>query len=81
VPTPRKKRPGSIAADVAAACAMIAGWMRIIGQVTPVPSRRVSVASAMPPITDQTNGDCPCLSTHGWKWSEIRAYSKPALSA
>src|SRR5436305_348636 len=33
VPTPRKKRPGIIAAEVAAACAMIAGWILIVGQV------------------------------------------------
>ena len=32
-----KKRPGIIAAEVAAAWAIIAGWMRIVGQVTPVP--------------------------------------------
>ena len=38
MPTPRKKRPGISAAAVAAAWAMIAGWMRIVGQVTPVPT-------------------------------------------
>ena len=37
LPTPRKKRPGIMAAEVAAAWAMIAGWMRTVGQVTPVP--------------------------------------------
>jgi hypothetical protein len=56
VPTPRKKRPGIIAAAVAAACAITAGWIRIVGQVTPVPSRSRSVACATPPITPQTNG-------------------------
>jgi len=44
VPTPRKKRPGIIAAEVAAACATIAEWMRTVGHVTPVPSRSRSVA-------------------------------------
>ena len=38
VPTPRKKRPGIMAATVAAACATIAGWVRMIGHVTPVPT-------------------------------------------
>jgi len=32
LPTPRKKQPGSIAAEVAAACAMTPGWIRIVGQ-------------------------------------------------
>ena len=81
VPTPRKNRPSIIAAAVAAACAMIAGWMRTVGHVTPVPSRSFEVASATPPITHQTNGLCPCLSIHGWKWSEISANVKPASSA
>jgi hypothetical protein len=67
VPTPRKNRPDSIAAAVAAACATIAGWMRIIGQVTPVPTVMRSVACAMPPSTLHTNGLCPCSSIHGWK--------------
>jgi hypothetical protein len=66
VATPRKKRPGTIAALVAAAWATIAGWMRIVGQVTPVPRRSRSVAPAMPPVTLQTNGEWPCSSTHGW---------------
>ena len=56
MPTPRKKRPGIIAATVAAAWAMIAGWMRTVGQVTPVPMRSPIVACAMAPITLQTNG-------------------------
>ncbi|MFN8516419.1 MAG: hypothetical protein U0841_28330 [Chloroflexia bacterium] len=50
---------------VAAAWAMIAGWMRVVGQVTPVPTRSCRVAWAMPPRTPQTNGACPCLSTRG----------------
>ncbi len=67
MPTPRKNRPGIIAADVAAACATSAGWILISGHVTPVPRRMRSVASAIPPITLHTNGECPCSSTHGWK--------------
>ena len=56
VPTPRKNRPSIITALVAAAWATIAGWMRMIGAVTPVPSLRRSVACAIPPITLQTKG-------------------------
>jgi len=81
VPTPRKKRPGIIAATVAAAWATIAGWIRISGQVTPVPIRIVSVACAIPPSVDQTNGLWPCSLTHGWKWSEMSPNVKPARSA
>jgi len=66
LPTPRKNRPGIIVATVAAACATIAGWMRISGHVTPVPTRIVEVACAMPPSVAQTKGLCPCASTHGW---------------
>jgi hypothetical protein len=43
-------------AEVAAAWATMAGWIRISGQVTPVASRSRSVASAMPPMTLHTNG-------------------------
>ena len=67
VPTPRKKRPGIIAAAVAAAWATMAGWVRRIGHVTPVPTERRFVTLAMPPSTDQTNGLCPWRSDHGWK--------------
>jgi hypothetical protein len=81
VPTPRKKRPSSIAADVAAAWATMAGCVRIVGQVTPVPITRRVVTPARPPITDQTKGLWPCASVHGWKWSEIRANSNPCSSA
>ncbi len=81
LPTPRKNRPGIMAVTVAAAWAMIAGWMRIVGQVTPVPSRSVLVAAEMAPITDQTNDAWPCWSNHGWKWSEMAAKSNPVSSA
>jgi hypothetical protein len=73
VPTPRKKRPGISEAAVAAAWATIAGWTRIMGQVTPVPRRRRPVAWAMAPITGQTIGAWPWRSIQGWKWSEISA--------
>lgn len=43
MPTPKKKRPGIIVAVVAAACATIAGCIRIKGQVTPLPTRIRSV--------------------------------------
>src|SRR3954453_17315467 len=47
VPTPRKKRPGIIAATVAAAWATIAGCVRIVGHVTAVPTPTRSVACAI----------------------------------
>lgn len=81
VPTRRKNRPGIIPAAVAAACAMIAGWIRLTGAVTPVPSCSSSVARAIPPMTLQTKGLWPCRSIHGWKWSEISANENPASSA
>jgi hypothetical protein len=51
---------------VAAACAMIAGWIRVVGQVTAMVTGRL-VTWEMAPITDQTKLDCPCSSSHGWK--------------
>ena len=55
LPTPRTKRPSSRTDEVAAACAMIAGWIRTVGQVTAVLiGSEVTCESA--PITDQTNG-------------------------
>ena len=44
VPTPRKKRPSIIAAEVAAACATSVGCTRMVGQVTPVPTTSREVA-------------------------------------
>ena len=80
LPTPSTKRPSSCTAAVAAAWAMIAGWMRTVGQVTPVVmGSDVTCDSA--PITPHTNGLWPCASFHGWKWSEIHNRSKPACSA
>src|SRR4030095_16251152 len=81
VPTPRKKRPSIIAAAVAAAWATMAGCMRMVGQVTHVPSSSRSVACAMPPITAHTNGLWPCVSVQGWKWSEMFAKENPCFSA
>ena len=79
MPTPRKNRPGSIVAAVAAAWATIAGWMRMVGHVTPVPTRMRSVRAAMPPRTPHTNGLCPWRSIQGWKWSETRANVEAGL--
>jgi hypothetical protein len=81
VPTPNQKRPGSMSATVAAAWARIAGWMRTLSAVTPVPIVMRSVEAAMPPSTDHTNGLSPWRSVHGWKWSEIIAKSNPTSSA
>ena len=80
LPTPSTNRPSSWTAAVAAACAMIAGWIRKVGHVTAVVTGS-EVASDSAPITPQTKGLCPCSSFHGWKWSEIHNRSKPASSA
>ena len=66
LPTPSAKRPSSSTADVAAACAMTAGWMRIVGQVTPVVTCMPGDGVASAPIIDHTNGLWPCSSFHGW---------------
>jgi hypothetical protein len=66
VPTPKRKRPSpSSAALVAAACAITAGWMRSVGQVTAVVTGS-ETASASAPITDHTNALSPCSSFQGW---------------
>ncbi len=65
MPTPKPKRPGMSVAVVAAAWAMIAGWMRTVGQVTAVWIWSVEVTAASPPRTDQTKGELPCSSFHG----------------
>jgi hypothetical protein len=56
---------------------MIAGWIRNVGHVTPVPILAPSVTVAMAPMTDHTNGLLPCRSVHGWKWSEIMKSANP----
>ena len=56
---------------------MIAGWIRIVGQVTAVVTGR-SHTCEIAPIIDHTNGLWPCSSFHGWKWSLIHRLSKPA---
>ena len=57
---------------------MIAGWIRMIGHVTPDTDLQPLGGAAIPPITDHTNGEWPCASVQGWKWSEINTKSKPA---
>jgi hypothetical protein len=65
LPTPSTNRPRCCTAAVAAAWAITVGWVRTVGQVTAVATGS-SVASDSAPITDQTNGLCPCSSLHGW---------------
>ena len=57
--------PPSSTAEVAAAWAMTAGWMRVVGQVTAVVTGR-SHTCEMAPIIDHTSGLWPCSSFHGW---------------
>ncbi len=65
LPTPSVNRPPVSSEDVAAAWAMIAGWVRSSGQVTAVVTGS-EVAAEMAPITDQTKPLSPCSSSHGW---------------
>ena len=51
LPTPNAKRPSSSTAEVAAAWASTAGWMRTVGQVTAVVTCSRSVAAASAPMT------------------------------
>src|SRR4029453_7723522 len=74
-------QPGIISVTVAAACATIAGWILISGNVTAVPMRIRLVTPAIAPNTDHTNGLLPCCDVHGWEWSEIVANEKPDSSA
>ncbi len=53
-------------AEVAAAWAITAGWIRTVGQVTAVVIGIPGTAWAIAPITDHTNGLCPCSSFQGW---------------
>ena len=46
-------------ADVAAAWATTAGWIRNVGQVTPVPMGMRWIARASAPMTLQTKGLLP----------------------
>ena len=71
---------GQLTALVAAACAMIAGWIRTVGQVTAVVTGSAQTW-LIAPITHHTNGLLPCSSFHGWKWSLIHSPSNPARSA
>jgi hypothetical protein len=52
-------RPSSSRPAVAAAWAMIAGWIRSVGQVTAVVTGS-EVTWESVPMTDQTNGLWPC---------------------
>ncbi len=79
-PTPSVKRPSVSTAEVAAAWAMIAGWMRTVGQVTAVVIGSEHTCDTAP-MSDQTKPLSPWASFHGWKWSEIHRASKPASSA
>ena len=54
-PTPSTNRPFNSTALVAAAWAMIAGWVRTVGQVTAVVTGNRQ-ACEIAPIKDQTNG-------------------------
>ena len=49
VPTPKKNRPSSSNEVVAVAWARIAGWIRVVGHVTPTPTSMRSVVAAMAP--------------------------------
>ena len=80
VPTPSRNRPSSNTDEVAAAWAVMTGWILVVGQVTAVVNGNEQTW-AMAPIIDQTNGLWPCSSFQGWKWSEIHRASKPACSA
>ena len=51
---------------MAEAWAMTAGWMRTVGQVTPVVTVTSLVAPAIAPMTPHTKGECPWRSTQGW---------------
>jgi hypothetical protein len=53
----------------------------MIGQVRPVVMPMREVVAAMAPSTLQAKGECPWLSSQGWKWSEMETKSKPASSA
>jgi len=59
---------------------MIAGWIRVVGQVTAVVTGS-PVTCEIAPMTAQTKLDWPCSSSQGWKWSEIHSASNPACSA
>ncbi len=68
-------------AVVAAACAMIAGWVRSVGQVTAVSQDISLVASASAPSTDHTNGLCALLVVPRVEVVRDPAGRKPASSA
>ena len=65
------------AAVVAAAWAMIAGWMRVVGQVTPVMTGIDSVTCDTAPRVAQTKGEFPCRSTQGLSLIHISEPTRP----
>jgi hypothetical protein len=79
LPSAAQKRPGNIAARVAIACAMIAGWYRCPGALT-MPNGRLVVARAAPSQA-HANPLWPWRALQGEKWSEHIAAVKPADSA
>ena len=58
-PDPEPEAAGQHVGAVAAAWARIAGWIRRLSAVTPVPIGMRSVTAAIPPMTDHTNGLWP----------------------
>jgi hypothetical protein len=81
LPIPNVSRPPSSCWAVAVAWATITGWMRTVGQTTPVTTSMSRVAWAIAPSTPHTNGLWPWARNQGWKWSEIATAAKPARSA
>src|SRR5207237_8519137 len=79
-PRPSQKRPGYIAAMVAAAWAITAGWYRKDGQVTPGPMSPL-VCSAAATMNAQTKAALPCWGVQGWRWSAAMTPENPAASA
>ena len=65
MPTPSRNRPGIMVAVVAAACAMIAGCVRISGHVTAVAHGIASVTSANAPSTRPHERALPLLVVPG----------------
>ena len=64
VPTPRLNLPSVSRLAVAAACAIMAGWIRVVGQVTAVATGRL-VTWETAPMTAQTKLDCPAHPATG----------------
>ena len=65
---------------VALAWAMAAGCIRPPAATAPAPSSPV-VRAPSAPSTLQRKLACPCLLSHGWKWSVPTVPVKPCCSA